>query len=381
MRGYKVEIDKMIAHLSRELFSLDELSREILGFIANRGPSTVYLIEKGTGIRRQSIYRRLFGEKEIIGLLNNGFICLEREEKFEKINAVRKKFYGLTFKGFLAALAKAKRLEETHQFKNFSSFIELKGGKSVRQSVEDYVKCEVALWLQFQKRSRINLTYIGTLENLYKHTRIRLFDGWELYLDTSAYMLELLRKKREGEYEKLMKKVKELSAFLDEQLLLERHFSDEIIGLRAELQKQTFLLRKSLKSMQNEKIAEILYYMVGNWPDFLGIDVEEFSKVKDEELEERVFRGPLEWYEPEKITRFFEYPYRIDLKLRDDVLIDLGVRLPAVDRTVLCPQCGSIFLINIPVFPTHHPYTQQCNFKKYCLKCGYEETFKLEKEG
>ena len=366
------DMNKLIMPQSKSLFALDDFSYKILGFIAKSGPSTVYSIEGGSGVSRQSIYRRLEGEKGITGLLSEQFLKLDSTIKFPKIANVWKKLYGLTFKGFLASLAETS-LEKVYLYKAFFEAIKQKAGLQVAEAAERYIKAEVALWLDLQIENGLNLTNLKHAEKFYTETRRTLFEAYDFPHDWLACMLELLREQKKERYDKIRKRLEDVEDETFEELYLKRTLSKENFELFSELEKQTHLLREVLFSLEDQELAEILYILVGEWHKHLGMDPMEISKLNNEELAIKIWGTHRDDFEPESAFNF-EHPYKIDLRLKEEALGTEAYRPPEVDTLKICSKCGSIF-----VFEELKPFENGKILNEHtCLKCGNIWTTEME---
>jgi len=151
-------MDKVLRNQAKTLFEIDDKSRDILAFIAEHGPSTTYDMEsRGQGLTRQSVLRRLSGEKNLISLLEYNYLYLQRVEDFPKTGG-KKKFYGLTLKGGVAALTKTP-FGSIYLFKDFSAKVQQLGASiTLIESPKKFLMAELALILQFHVENGLSLT-------------------------------------------------------------------------------------------------------------------------------------------------------------------------------------------------------------------------------
>jgi len=169
------QVDNEISTLSTRLFAIDEKSREILALIARNGPMTVYELSKSSNrsLSKTSIHRRIYGERQIISLLDENFLRLEGKTKFLRIStSLERKYYGLTLKGFLAALSKVP-CEEIYMFKIFlktydfsmdhQMLLQQLGEEErdrVWQNFLERIKIDLLLFLQYHDENGMILTHL-----------------------------------------------------------------------------------------------------------------------------------------------------------------------------------------------------------------------------
>jgi hypothetical protein len=168
-------VDNEISALSTRLFTIDEKSREILALIAQNGPMTAYELCKSSNrsLSKTSIHRRIYGERQLISLLDENFLRLEGKTKFLRISTNQeRKYYGLTLKGFLAALSKGP-CEEIYMFKIYLKTFDFSMdhqnllqhlGKEERdrvwQNFLERIKIDLLLFLQYHDENGMILTYL-----------------------------------------------------------------------------------------------------------------------------------------------------------------------------------------------------------------------------
>jgi hypothetical protein len=335
MDPYQDGLNKLIEDKSKELFKLDEITRKVISFIAKNGPSTVYVIEKVGKIRRQSIYRRLRGEKDLVGLLDQEYLFLEKTEKFSKIEGLLKKSYGLTFKGLLASLSNM-RFERTYLGKSFFDMIQVKGGQQVRIATENYIKAELAFWFHLNLKNGLTLTNLRAADRWYQETRRHLFSSafhfhdWDKLMLMAAEKRAEINRKLKNFVEKHGTEAVKISEELDrkffqlykkewENAYLRIMSVDETSNLEFRLRKQTEMLNQELDSLDDE-LADHLFVIIGYWPScirfFYGLD---FSKLTIQELFQIGLGLSLDNFNEEKDVRRFIYPYRLALTIKDDV--------------------------------------------------------------
>ena len=164
------QLDKALLEASSELFELDKPAREILSTLSSVGPTTVYGLssKNGSSLSRPMIYRRMNGDGEQISLVMEEFVKLVEIKK----EPIKKKSYGVTLKGLIASLADGKVLEEKHPFKEFWVLCEREClDDSSRQQGLDFIKSELAVWMQFYVDNGIGLTYLKNTRSYFSATR------------------------------------------------------------------------------------------------------------------------------------------------------------------------------------------------------------------
>jgi len=164
-----------LAKLSRELFAIDDKSREILCLIGKKGPMTIYELYKSSAgsLSKTAIHRRIHGERNLISLLNENYLRLEGKTKFLRTSTnLERKYYGLTLKGFLAALSKIP-CEEIYMFEAFletykfneiiqeplQSLDETKRTK-IWQAFIDQIKTDLLIFLRYHYENGMMLTHV-----------------------------------------------------------------------------------------------------------------------------------------------------------------------------------------------------------------------------
>ena len=149
-----VDPDKVISKLSWELFELDKVSSTILEILGRSGPQNEYRIAKSVSYTsRYSVRRRINSPN---GLLENDFIY-ESPGKKHRTNTVER-FFGLTFKGFVASLS-AMRLEENVLMKyHFTDLTKITKNPKIVELAIEYFRYDLALILLWHKINGLKLT-------------------------------------------------------------------------------------------------------------------------------------------------------------------------------------------------------------------------------
>ena len=170
----EINLDEVLSKKSEALFEIDDSSRQILSLIAKNGPMTIYKMAEERGISRPKIYRRMKGEGGYIGLLDHDYLEIEREEAFPRIKGLTKKLYGLTCKGMVASLSNIK-FEEVYLCKEFLQDIHQRSErKEFSEIIKNYLKAELAWWLQLHQENGLSLTNVKDFETYYLGSRTYL---------------------------------------------------------------------------------------------------------------------------------------------------------------------------------------------------------------
>jgi len=186
------DIDILLQTQSRELFSLDDLSWDIIYRIAREGPQNVYSLYKLIA-RSQvgSIRRRIQGSQRYVGLEKEGFLIIQRTESFRETEPKYARYYGLSFKGFLASLTDV-RLGENYLFQVLIKYLNDRIPIQTIDYIIEYIKYEIAAWFQSHIENRFVLTYMKNTMSYYMKTKdIEKFFGrpgetWEpIFTDAS----------------------------------------------------------------------------------------------------------------------------------------------------------------------------------------------------
>jgi hypothetical protein len=164
------ELDKVLCEASSQLFELDKHAREILRNLTDVGPSTVYAlsIKNGLNLSRPMIYRRMNGDGEQVSLVKEEFVKLVEVKK----KPINKKSYGVTLKGLFASLADGNILEEKHPFKEVWLLCEKEcPNDTARQAGLDYIKSQLAVWMQFHLDNGLRLTHLKNTRSYFSATQ------------------------------------------------------------------------------------------------------------------------------------------------------------------------------------------------------------------
>jgi hypothetical protein len=166
------EIDTKLQQPAKNLFELDDVSRKILGYVACEGPSTIYELQRHKDLSKAAISRRLYGDAKLLSLLNEGYLRLEATVNFDRIKGRKKKFYGLTLKGFLASLANV-ACEKNYMFRIFLQIckdhdewrlvqdkLTEKQRDAIIQKFTMRAKVDLAVFLQYHWEQGLTLTRI-----------------------------------------------------------------------------------------------------------------------------------------------------------------------------------------------------------------------------
>ena len=151
------EISKMVD----ELFVLDEESSIILGVIAENGPLTAYQIEKkgydkSHEITRDKVRHRLSRTLEDF--------LMEVKGSAHRNTGKIKKFYHLTFKGFIASLSKTS-FEENYIVKKYLEFLTQWANKyHIPEITIQLIKYNLVLYLIKNVIDGLELTDLNNIE-------------------------------------------------------------------------------------------------------------------------------------------------------------------------------------------------------------------------
>jgi len=163
------DIDNEISNLSEILFDIDKESKIILGVIAKNGPITEKKISelsfrRSHNIIRDNVRYRLNSKKNKSNLINEGFVTVKIGKKIGNIKSRSEKFYHLTFKGFLASLAKT-RFDENYLIKLCSELIEYWIKKyNISENAVLWIKYNLGLFLAISQIEAINLTKLDHIQ-------------------------------------------------------------------------------------------------------------------------------------------------------------------------------------------------------------------------
>lgn len=154
------------------LFELDDTSRIILGNIAERGPSTIYELDKIRNLSKAAISRRLKGDANLLSLLGENYLRLEGSVAFNRIKGRMKKYYGLTLKGFLASLSNVdcdrnymfkillQTLCDTHAWKEAKDHWTQVQTDKILETFRRRAAVDLLLFFQYHVEQGLKLTHI-----------------------------------------------------------------------------------------------------------------------------------------------------------------------------------------------------------------------------
>jgi len=165
-----LELDAILQEQAEKLFTLDPVSTQILDNITLNGLQTIYSLEHSLHINRGQIRRRIRGSTKFIGLEKERFITLSETEPFRESDRRYKRFYGLTFKGFLASLA-THEISENYLFQVLERYLEGIVTTEIQSRLTDYIKLEIASWFQYHIENGFQLTYMKDTFGYYLKTR------------------------------------------------------------------------------------------------------------------------------------------------------------------------------------------------------------------
>lgn len=159
-----LELDAILQEQAEKMFTLDPLSMQILENITLNGPQTIYSLSRRLDTNQGQIRRRIQGSKR--------FITLSETEPFRDSDRRYKRFYGFTFKGFLASLA-IHEISENYLFQVLERYLEGNVTPEIQGHLTDYIKLEIASWFQYHIENGIELTRMKELLRYYYKTRTR----------------------------------------------------------------------------------------------------------------------------------------------------------------------------------------------------------------
>jgi hypothetical protein len=169
----QIDLDELLSCQAKSLFDLDDLSWELLKAVSHRGPTTVYSMAKAVPRERPAVYRRLRGSKDRVGLEKDDYLRVVETRvpaTYEDLRRqLTRKYYGLTFKGFLASLA-VTRLEENYLFQAFMKLLD-KTVPGAQELLTEYIKTELAAWLQSHIENGLHLTHLKSALRYYLGTK------------------------------------------------------------------------------------------------------------------------------------------------------------------------------------------------------------------
>jgi len=160
----------LLRELSKEVFSLDNVNREILHCIAVKGPTDLTKIEiwlkekldEKESLKRWGIKNRIFGNTKHKGLLSSGYIF---NKKF-KPNQKNYLFYLLP-KGILASFATTSP-RTNYFFKEVIKYADNNTkGKKFKKYIEEYLLCQIELFLSYHYVQGLQLTWQNTTDYYY----------------------------------------------------------------------------------------------------------------------------------------------------------------------------------------------------------------------
>ncbi len=163
------DLDMILEALSRKLIQLDTLSREIIRVIAKEGPANPSAINRRVGTSYPTTVRNSLGLGNRPGLLGADFVLDSGFRMFTETNELKQTHYALSFKGFLASLASL-RLQFNYLINDYTDSLNFLTSDQ-KLVLKDYMKVEIALWLQTCKENGLDLTNVRDMERFYHLTK------------------------------------------------------------------------------------------------------------------------------------------------------------------------------------------------------------------
>ena len=168
----KIDLDKGLRGLSEDLFEIDDTSRAILTLLGKKeDPLTQNLLSNHISkVTRWSVRRHIFDPN---GLLENKFLYTSPASKHK--TETTRKFFSLTFKGFVASLAKM-NFEENILIKFHHKGLVQESNQMTADLAIQYMKYNLTLILLWHRINGIKLTFIQDLESYFS-----FFNQFHLY--------------------------------------------------------------------------------------------------------------------------------------------------------------------------------------------------------